>query len=846
MGAYDLTVATVDDAFAYTGAYMVRPPVGPARPACELLQHSSLPVGSRPMGGYLPNTQVLILISPEQEHAIILGAIPSPLADKVTIAPGSMSARCRVGQFEDPMHYGIFFRPGSVVANFTSGRPADTLPGDWGSVNDLELAIWVGRLMACLRASDMAKVEAFWGDDLLRLVGYNMELFTAGAQEARLDDEGEYNEIYRATPFIWEGMGLAAPGAAVKDVGGKLEPGSEEAKYEPIQQDQLIIPRITRLRGYLGDLEREMVSAPPPGLTCETYGAKSNHIGLLELVKHISGAYSVRSAKEITFEKYILLPVPKELVAPEDPTGDGRKSGYKAADILGDGDQYQLPEFEWGADDAQVRAAQLYDYHAWFFNRYAVGGLAAHVKDWHLPNEQDLTALGNTAVYDKNLRFGHAFMAEMPSFGELVLDARPRHSARYYRSRSCFKLLDDGGVLLEDGWGAQILMSGGSIQLTCPGDVWARPGRSFVSWAPYDTILRSGNCVDVSAALGDVRLKANRNLQILGGNSGIGGILIESRSRGPSTAADYSKSGARVSGHGITLKAAESSIHAWGDSFYLGRNQNSTGRFVLDAGDSGTLYVRGANVQTRVTNLFTVLVADDNSPDRRAFSVDRQGALLSVPLLLGDSLVVMPTGSGASAGVFIGGPLVCYDLAMFKGSVYSNGGYFGRSGQYVAEMEDDLEFTPSREDVGKNVTSQVAGLNTMVQSSEDAATASDHVSPGNPDFQNRVGFSFRDTVLDLKLDQDSFVLYETRWQQVYRSSGSSVTWSEPVVMSPNGEETRPHPGEEGWSAYSAFRQVDNTQNYQGTKAKMRVTMTEQGSEAEAKTLQDAYLINVQE
>ena len=306
-------VASIVDAFAHTGVYTIAVPAGPTIGAVDLHQVGCVPLGARPLGMYPVRSDVLCCQFPDLGRAFIIGAVPASAGDAARMLPDSIVLRSCVGQFQDPMHYSSFTKR-SLLGNHSAGRPADSLPGDWGQVNDLGLAVFIGRLMASLRASDGAKVEAFWGDDLLRLVGYNMELFTAGSEERRLNDEAEYVEVLRLTSYPWEAMGTAKPGDATTEAGGKLEPNSEDAKYEPKEDNQLIIPRYIRLRGYLGDVMKEFVCAPPKDLDTETYEKQTKYTGLLEVTKDINGGFSVRSAKGITFEKTLLIPIPKQLI----------------------------------------------------------------------------------------------------------------------------------------------------------------------------------------------------------------------------------------------------------------------------------------------------------------------------------------------------------------------------------------------------------------------------------------------------------------------------------------------------------------------------------------------------
>jgi hypothetical protein len=839
-------VCVVEDAFAHAGAYIVRIPGGPLVHATELLNCSGIPLGARPVGGYAPRAQVLVAYRPAWDPpAVILGAVPKSAGDARMLLPDSQVLRSRAGQFEDAMHYSTFAKS-PIFGNHSAGRPADTLPGDWGAINDLGVGIWLGRLLASMRASDLAKVEAFWGDDLLRLVGYNMELFTAGSQEYRLNDEGEYNEVWRATPWPWEGLGVrSASESATEAKEGRLKPGAEEAPLEPAQVDQLLIPRHIRMRGYLGDIEKEFICAPPQSLSTETYSAKTKHLGLLEISKAHDGAYTVRSAKEVTLEKYVLLPIPKELVAPEDPLGDHR-TNYKAADLFGTGDTYELPEFVWGSDDAQVRPAQLLDYHAWRFGRYEKGGLNAHVKDWYLPEEEEISEPLPGALYDKNLKIGHTFMAPLPSFGEIVIDHRPGHTARYYRSRSMVKLHDDGSVSLEDGYGSQILLKGGSIFLSCVGDVWAQPGRNFVAWAPHDAVVRAGNSADVSASKGDVRLKSEKNLHLLSGNGGVGGILLESRATGLPSASDYEKTGQGVNSRGVVVKASGSAFHVLADDIHIGRGQSKSGRFVLDAGKQGALFLRAQRLQIRTTSLLSMVQASDTGPDEEMISLAKGLTMISTPVQIGGRTVIAPSKAGSTADLIVGGQIVGHKQAVFGGSVATNGGFSARSGSpFVGKLDRDVALDPDAETLGNRIREATEAIGELTQTENERTIDSVEFSAGNDAFQSRIGFSCRRTKEDLKLDE-SFKLYEARWQQILRLAGLTGGWDEPEVKAPTGDVTRPHPGQDGWSGFQAYATVDlNNFDTANGRSKKRSTLTQQGAAPKLGTLKNGYLINAQ-
>ena len=841
-------ICSIDDCFAHSGNYLVTLPLGGTIYATDLFHMGGTPFGARPIGMYPPKAKVVVLFNPLWECGIILGAAAGGVNDATTIVPDSMVLRSNVGLFQDAYHYNPYAAPGFNIALHSGGRPVDALPGDWGGMNDLGVAVFIGRMMAAIRASDAAKLEAFWGDDLLRLTGYNYELFTSGAQETRTNDENEYTEFARITPFPWEALGVSHYGTnPFRIQTGTLAPSVNDAPIEPQNNDQLIIPRHIIARGYLGGVEQEWVCVPPKSLQQERYSAKTIYSGVLEIQKNMDGAYAVRSAKEITLEKYILIPVPKELIAPEDPLGD-HSPNYKPAG-LGDAD-LKLPEFIWGIDDPQIRAAQMFDYHAWFFGRYTKAQYDAHTLDWYLPDETGLQDLSGRGIYDAGkLRIRHAFTAPMPEIGTLVIDQRAGHTVNYYRSRSAVKLHDDGSVTIEDGWGSQIKMSGGNIFQSCVGDVILQPGRSAIVLAPFDICLRAGNSLDATAALGDLRLKAEKNLQVLAANSGEGGMLFESKSNGPSSAEGYKGNiGQQVSDNGITFKSAKSSFNVFAQDLYIGCGQTTAGQLTVDAGDNGVLYLRGKDLIARLTEDFIVMFEDnEDSSVHEALAMDKQSAVLSTNLITGGDLIL--TTHNGSGNLVVSGDLICHAEAIFNGVVVSNAGFASAGSSQVAPMDQPIDITPTIARLKEILENELDDLGKSVDPMEKDTTGDSTTSPGNDDFQAAIGVSLRDTKDDLKLDSSTFLIYEARWQQMLRTGGSTgAPWNEPYVKAPNdGGNTLPYPGKDGWESFQSYVTVDNNVNYnmQEGQAKARKSMSEKGAAVNKKTMKSAYVINTQ-
>jgi len=841
----------VIDAFAHSGLYTIFNATGQLDLCRDMSDASGMPMGSRMINMYPPGSLVLVY-EPKDQSPIILGALSPMVTDAKLALPDWIGLCSRVGAWEDPLHSDPIADNTQGLFNSSGGRPIDCLPGDWGRINDLGAAIFLGRMMSMLRASDGAQIQAFWGDDLLRVIGYNYELFTAGSEERKINDQGEYQEIYRSSPFPWEALGKGgAKGAThTSSKSQPTEPGMTYSEVEPKEDDQLIVPRHMIVRGYLGDIEREFVCLPPVGLDISRYQTMDKYLGLMDISKHIDGSYSVRSAKQITLEKYVLLPVPKELIAPEDPLGDD-ETNYKFAGVEGSGEDHKMQEFDWAEDKPGIRAQQLWDYHAYFFGKYVQQGLMQHEKDWYLPEENAMSGMADRAsVLPATVNMGHKFYADMVSPVELKIDERSSHMVKFYATRSVIKQCDDGSILLEDGCGSQIRMEGGNIFITCPGDVWTLPGRNAITWAPHDVIQRAGNSADISAAKKDVRIKAEQNLHMLAANKKTGSILLECRGNGmPSLSAFKDKLGEAVTGSGIFIKAPKTSIALWGQRIYAGGSEKIRGKqIVLDAGREGSVFLRGNMIESQA-DASVVSAVGTLGKNTSFMSLGRSSLATDAEnILLGGNTSIMKKDKDVS--VQIVGNVILHRQLVVDGAVVSNKGFAAYKQSQVAPREQKIKMP----DV-KPYTELIQTLKNMVDLSAVAKQkiffkGSDAL--GDVPMSQAVGFSCRRTVQDLKLEQGSFVIRAARWQTLIKLGGGSNTWDEPEVPYPDadgGQKTFPHPGKEGWKDWGgAFSMLDDGKNFSPTTGVpvQRSGLSEDGQEPVKKKFEKNYVINVQQ
>lgn len=821
-------------------------------PCTDLLNDylCALPMGSRPVAaGYLPGTTVLVLRISGLN--IILGVLPPVTMDLKAMLPTSIALRSEVGAADPnaPMYISMMKAEEGLHIR-EAGRPLDGTAADWGRVNELGAGFILGRLMAAMKASDQAKVEAFWGDDLLRLTGHNLQLFTGVREEWEYNDEGEGNLVRRSTPYAWEAIGcLEALTEGVREAKGRARE-SKDAWWEPQYPDQMILPRHTVFRGYMGDVEHEFVSAPGPNQAAiEQLANRSVYLGLLAMHKGVDGSLSMRSARSITLEKTLLIPVPKELVPPDDPLGDNRKN-YRAAGHpkLGTGQEPDLPEFEFPEAQATgaAYAAYFYECQAWLYNRLVPGGLYLHTtefegKDWYWPSEEEvLKELGiNSAVIaPATINIGNKYLADLPASTTLKIDHR-RGEVRYYQSRSAIKMLEDGGILIEDGYGSQVLLQGGSIFLSCVGDVFTRPGRSAITWAPRDIELRAGNCMDLSSAKNDIHIKAEKNIEVLVGNGGKGAFVLDCRSVGDPARDDFIETGEDRETSGIIVKSPQAPVWIFGQRAYLG----GANALYLNGGDTGKIYVRSSQILFQPGYRFAI----QDTQNTTLFDLKGQELWLSPKVIrVGGNLYLGGYEEG-TGHLMVNGRVEVGDHIFAKNSIYSEAGFQAYNSAAVSQVDRAIPFSlESGAKVRDSLNTSKEQLQALMEGLE-AAVIDDEDAPGSLSFQERVHFSFRESSQYFGGQEDTFQVWEARWQSILGLDGQDTTWDEPEVTRPIGGAGLPHPGKEVWEGDYFWKPAEPV-NYDPATgaAALRKELEPAMPEPVQQSLKDSYLINTQE
>ena len=420
-----------------------------------------------PVGSY-----VIVAHSGEQSRnqAIIIGGYPpasASIKDKKEISftlAAELVPGTPVGPYKDKVSSDSFKKMLGIAPdlNKNAGRPIDAYPGDIVQVTELGCGMWAGRTAAVLRAGHDVGVECHYTDSLLRLTGFNFERFTAGGDLTAFNDEGDYTEIKRLAPYVIESMGGTDPEGQVPTTEGESRKDSKTktASRIPEEVEQIGYWRYLKLTGYLGDVDTTYVAtiseeAEEPRKGGPDFSDTQDYHGVFKQTIGVDGSYVIQSAKSISLVKDLMIPVPQEIHRPDDPRGDNEENGFE---------KYQLErtDVEFEEDKAYCRAVSTHDIIAKQTNYLSNIAIQEHSKgedgkDWDLKEVSELKFGSETGTsWEKMdvIDIG-VFWAKLPKTAEIKVDHRTE-TGKYFVSKSCIALHEDGSIHLEDGYGSQI------------------------------------------------------------------------------------------------------------------------------------------------------------------------------------------------------------------------------------------------------------------------------------------------------------------------------------------------------------------------------------------------------
>jgi hypothetical protein len=766
-------------------------------------------IGPRDTSVLPPDSRVLVWIHQTNLYGFIIGSIPEIVEDGNYIFPDWISQGSGVGIKRDAYYYdyvNLLGDEGGVI-DFSNSRPLDQLCFDWGKMTETGLGIHIDPFMTFLRADDATGMWAFYHDQLMRVRGHNLEMFSAMREDMQRDDEGEMIRLVGEAIYPWEAMAAFTHG---EDVSKENTPEDTlyelaEGSYEPSDPQNQPFYRWREYGGYLGQGRIRLMTLPPSskvGLPyINKYSDTEPRLGVFKEQIALDGSYSIESAKQIIIAKRTLIPVPKRIKPVDDYSTEcdsKDNKNYKHSGKFGDGEdveEHKVGDIKVvGANKQLLVAANIMDLHAYAFNWKNMHAFHYHKGDYNLPEEEDL-ASSPTKVQ------------MIPPFDDLKTKPwLPRPSAEihnvddrygnvdYFEVCQHITMTDDGALVIQGGQGEEIRMVGGSIQISAPGNVFLQPGKGLIALAGDDAIIRANRSIDITATRNDVRIKAERNMQLLASNGSDGGagggqgvLLLENRAANKNH--DYPEEGGeKIAGSGVIIKTPKSQFAALSAEIYLRTGSPKggidKGDITLDAAKGAT----GGNVRMVGANMYRFIANE---------AVDGFG----VP----NVATVNRFGRGGSLfcnNVTVNGSLIATKNGMFGGGVSVKGS--------VGKAKPN-----SLDAIMAKISFQCAGAlqahRAEWNSLEQDLYFKDKI--GDATTMKKISYGCRNTE-QLSTDKD-FVMPQTWWQILNEVAGAGEAWVENDIKYQGGiqiwnstyvgNKDQPWPGKKNWEGDTFLR-----------------------------------------
>ena len=802
-----LVVGSITDATAIANCYRVQFEKAKHPIPCVLGSHMATSArGARDLRTIEPGSMVVVMLHNHLMYGIILCVIPLPGT------AGNQSVHqilaCATRQRVDEAHkQPLRMHANGHVSDWLSGRLFDGVgSGEGGWIHPTGVRIFSDDFLAMIGVDESCMLTTFYHDQLMRLAAYNLQLWTAGSEREALNDQGECNDWTGYTPYPWEQLGLFEQGDPRRELEAAAWQNTQPhySKFEPKDDWQAAWHRVRTFDGYLGQGGKRLLQAPPDeaGEYFSLEGGKGTtaqtaFIGLYDEFITMDGRRCMQAAKGFSIVKRLGIVSPNRLRRPEQGGGKGDDdTNYRPGGVGESGKEHKITgDIETSGDLPHLqRAAGVLDLHAYLFNYAGLHPFFYHAKDYKTPQESELKHIQGRVL--EKIEFGDlagSMYLKPPKPVRFTVDHRYGEQD-FYQTEAGLDILEDGTVCLFSGSGAEIKLVAGQIINSAPGDIWNKAGRNVIDWAGFDHITRAKNSIDRTATKGDIRDKSEANYQILAGNGGTGGVLIESRSVAEEY--DFAQPGEKVKSSGIMLRAAHGTVLSWARQVYLrtgggtGPGAVDPGVIVLDAAKGEqTIITTSANVVSYVTGA----VVQHFGP------------------------VGQPTATNAFNGRsnIISGQLGVDGQMAVVGDVAVQGSIAVAAGHIATEQAKDVPFVAPLTDPG---LSQVYDACARVQQESEATLPQQGVTlyttaltqlfygankPGSDDVIGQSEFSLRN--LEQYRTQD-FKIYEDRWAQLARITGSTTErWEEKPVLF-HGSETFPWPGKENFDGNTYIQQ----------------------------------------
>jgi hypothetical protein len=707
--------------------YHVQPYRGGPIRMCKLLTRGPTGlIGPYDADTIPPLTPVWFINVPDSQYGYIIGCEPPYLTSGNQYYGDAIVRDAKVG-LDEEQEYQLVYRVGSQIPAFSGRTPVDSVEtGEFCRIAETGTMLFLDSFMAMLRAGDTCGVTAHFPNKLLRLMGRHLQQWTPiSGNEHYVSPQGLSVVINGVANNVVEGLGVFQD-ITNYDPEKPPNPNGISTSGRPVYRD-------LTLSGGIVDGEAKWILGVDEGVNRAEYGYSVEY-PLSLVYRSYTGQLIQASCSGIHFIKTnkMLGLVPTQPIT-SSPDTEHPQDASGPVNILSTGN----PKV-----DADVKSLNILDMHYLLLRTYIGQG-----------NQKE------SAFSILQGRGG----ADPTSFSEISADttlARPFAAYKVYRdpanrmfaiseNTGYIGILDDGSVCLSDGWGAEIRLSRGCAYITAPLDIYLDSGRNIVQLAGRDAIFKAYKDMDLSTSAGDMRLKAEHNLHMLGANAGdTYGVLIESRSslasgyqEGLGTAARYPGINLVANTSNVILKAEN--VASW------------AANAIIDAAPSGILIRSGEKIVDQTSCVIAQIFAY-NQHDRSYKEIENCEELGNAgQYYLGPRYNLFTYQSTVLGGeLLVKGDVAIYNDVVAGGHAYVAGDILIDS-QFARNMRQSLPLTGSS--LFANVSFDVGGS----------------ILGQLPTYAANLFFTCR---VDADYQNNDFTYPEGRWTTVQQA-----IWPEPSV-----------------------------------------------------------------
>ena len=783
---------------------------------CTTLKKSGL-FKQREITSYPTGTTVLVYIDQFLPVGIIIGEVPYTSDHPAGLFPDRIEQSGVTGHAGSEIYNTILDPQIEELGfvKFSCGKPLDASGlGEWGMLNDAGIGFLLDNFHFSLRIDETTGIFGTFLDRWLKVAAYN---FTeeSSSHERHIREVNDTLYDYEGAAYrLWEALGSRIK-QSIEDLRRQEieDPTQLQPPYsvfEPQYDDQLPFYRLEIYRGQAGRGQRKHIktfTSSADYIRRQATIKAKDEVGLLRVTEDYSGNYIVESAQGIFHIKVPVVPIPLQKKQPEEQFLE--KPNATPNDFVA---PHTIP-----TDNHLHLAASAKNLFSYLANIFCPGTFA---EDNKVFETQDLATLSKE-IFPKREFKEKPQEIEPPEPIEIPLEEDEKgekKTVKLYPTLAGTCILPDGSVCITDGYGSAIILSRGNIYIAPAKNLYFLPRKNCNIFAGNDIILNAKDSVDITTAQHDIRLKAEKNMELMSGNSGKGRLLLENRSIGFDHPQDHNTIGEDIENKGVFIVSRQSDICVNGGQIYLrtGSPENNfyPGRIVVDADKGrGFVNISAAVLEKTLSNSEITSFATAE----QAAAGQRDGYVMTFPTAIMTS----------------GGLIAQKDLTSLQGGIYCAGWIMSKEAHiatkladmyqgYVATLKDQsyADIVNYFEEAQFNIENSLAAISVVTDIWQ---TIREEPYVGSNTVQQTAQMSLRN---ERQYETEDWTLPEMPWQTQLRLKKLGQTWKEPTVMY-TSQVLRPYPGNDRRAATSfitingmVYNEEDNAPNTRANIAEL--------------------------